>query len=280
MTNRSIVQCLTKRGFVLDAFAEDAITREIQQSGEYDSNTLDALVEILQVIQPQTALDVGANIGNHSVLIAQYVKRLIAFEPVPFIYAVLKQNLAHQSLSHAQAVPLALSDDNATHTLHILNNGNLGTSSLEVNENVAESIDIQTVIGDEWLATHTHQPAVDFIKMDVEGHEVSALLGLQKTILKHQPLLLLEWKSAAMKARFFDEKLFQALFNGYQCFALSYTTNKKAHPKTFIGKIQWLVAKLKGKQWCLQPFVPQQHYANVFFVPQRHLVALEKYLPK
>ena len=56
----------TKRGFCLHAFDGDSITNEVKKYGEYDSNTLNSLEEILEKIKPNISLDIGANIGNHT----------------------------------------------------------------------------------------------------------------------------------------------------------------------------------------------------------------------
>jgi FkbM family methyltransferase len=269
MTLRQIKRLTTKRNFQLDVFVSDTITQEIESKGEYDSNTLDSLVDILTEIRPNIALDVGANIGNHSVLIAQHVKQLIAFEPLTFIHEVLQANLKNNQLSHAQAYPLALSDKKTTNAIHILNNGNLGSSSLEFNDNVAESIEINTVVADDFLESLNIQQSIDFIKMDVEGHEVSAILGMQNIIQSHQPLMLLEWKSQDMIKRFHEYKLFNTIFKDYECLALSYTTSKKVHAKNFRGAFNRLFQKIKGKRWCFTNFNSYQSYANVYFVPKR-----------
>lgn len=70
MKKLKVIQLKTLRGFSLKAFEGDAITKEVQKVGEYDTNALNSLVDLLSLIKPNLSLDVGANIGNHALLIA------------------------------------------------------------------------------------------------------------------------------------------------------------------------------------------------------------------
>jgi FkbM family methyltransferase len=61
----------------------------------------------------ETVLDIGANIGYLTVLMAHKVGpagRVIAFEPVPSVYARLCENLELNDLHHVQAERLAVAD--------------------------------------------------------------------------------------------------------------------------------------------------------------------------
>jgi hypothetical protein len=49
---------------------------------------------------------------------------------------------------------------------------------------------VQTIQGDDVLF---HEPRIDFIKLDIEGHEPLALRGLKKTLAKNKPLILCEF---------------------------------------------------------------------------------------
>lgn len=277
MQVRQTVQIRTKRGYLLNAFSGDSITREAQKKGEYDGNTLDSLSEVLAKIQPDLSLDVGANIGNHALVIAQHTRKLTAFEPIKFVFDVLKDNLQQNRVSNAEAVNLGLSDKEATCEIFIPQNGNLGSSSIETKTGEGERLQINTVIGDDYLAQHCPDAQVDFIKMDVEGHECSAIRGLRETISKHQPLLLLEWKSDQVAQTFIDTGMFEAMLKGYTCYSLSYTGNKKVHPTGFFGVVRRLYFKLLANGWCLSDFDPHKHYSNVYFVPARYQQVFAKF---
>jgi hypothetical protein len=51
---------------------------------------------------------------------------------------------------------------------------------------------IDCVAFDQWWADHGSAEPIAFAKLDIEGHEPEALLGMQATLQKHRPGLLLE----------------------------------------------------------------------------------------
>lgn len=270
MQTLNVLKLRTKRGFILNAFSEDSITKEVQRKGEYDSNTLNSLSDILAVIKPEASLDVGANIGNHVLVIAKFSQYVVAFEPVKFIFDVLKKNVEANSLDNVTPVNLGLSDKDSEVEIFIPQNGNLGSSSIEAKGGEGALLQINTIIGDTYLEENFKDRHVDFIKMDVEGHEAFALIGLQAVIAKYQPLILLEWKSPNTIQTFRELDLFNKLFPEYKKYSLSYTTNKKVHANSVAGFLRRIYHKLIGSKWCLSRFDDTKYYTNVYFVPLRY----------
>lgn len=269
MKNQKTIQIKTKRGFILNAIEGDTITQAIQAKGEYDTNTLNSLTDILSQTQPRTSLDVGANIGNHAVLIAQYSQQLIAFEPVAFVYDLLQSNLKQNHLCNAFSVNKGLSNSVADREIFIPA-FNLGCSSLEVKVGDGQSLQISTAVGDEYLQEYCKNQQIDFIKMDIEGHEAAALIGLEKTIKQYQPLLLIEWKSPHTLSTFKQQNLLHRLFANYQFYSLTQTDNKKLYAKNLKGFFQRIYCKCFNKTWCLSSFDSNKTYSNVYLVPARY----------
>lgn len=263
------IKVVTKRGFTLNAIEGDTITKAIIKNGEYDENTLNSFVSILGQIKPQTSLDVGANIGNHCLLISQHSKQTIAFEPVPLIFELLKNNIVENHLKNTIPVNKALSTITATKEIYVPRL-NLGCSSLEVKVGQGVSVKIQTVLGDDYLLQNHPDAKIDFIKMDVEGHEAEALLGLENTINLHQPLLLIEWKNIHTLNMFKEQNLLKTLFSHYQFYSLTHTDNKKLYVRNLKGFLTRLYVKLFKKEWCLSNFESAKNYSNVYLVPERY----------
>jgi len=272
-----VVKLTTKRGFVLSAFEGDSITKEVQRKGEYDSITLDSLSDILAIIQPNISLDVGANIGNHVLVISKFSQRVVAFEPVKFVFDVLQANLEQNRVNNVTAVNFGLSDKNLETEIFIPRNGNLGSSSMEIKEGDGTLLKIKTIVGDAYLEQNFQNQQIDFIKMDVEGHEALALMGLQEVIAKYQPLILLEWKSLNTITSFRELDLFNKLFYGYKKYSLSYTSNKKVHANAWFGYFKRIYHKLIGTRWCLSSFDDRKNYSNVYFVPPRYQQLFDKF---
>jgi FkbM family methyltransferase len=266
---RPLVTLTTKRGKTLRAFAGDSITREIQARGEYDANILDSLADVLAVIRPEVSLDIGANIGNHTLVIADHSRRVIAFEPVDFVFQALKRNIEQNQASHVEAVNAGLSDENREAEIFIPDNANLGSSSLEMTEGQGEKFRIRTLVGDQYLAAR-HAGKIDFIKMDVEGHEAAALMGLRKTIETHQPLLLIEYKIQKTIDGFREKDLFNTLFADYAIFSITTTNSKKIHGGGMRGLLKRNYYKYFARRWVLSGFTPDRRYANIYLAPPRH----------
>ncbi|MCB5184894.1 FkbM family methyltransferase [Methylobacillus gramineus] len=276
MSHYTPVTLKTKRGKVLNAFEGDAITLEIQRKGEYDTNILNSLSEVLAVIKPEVSLDIGANIGNHALIIADFSKRLIAFEPVDFIYQILKTNLNQNHAVQVEAVNVALSDREGQAEIFIPDNANLGSSSLENFSGSGRRLEINSLIGDQFLAQH-YVGQVDFIKMDVEGHEVPALTGLEETIKTHQPLLLLEYNNKTTMDGFQDKELFTGLFAGYTVFSIMTANSKKIHGQGIVGFFKRIYYKYFAKNWVLSSFNPNLRYSNIYLVPARYMPFFEQF---
>lgn len=275
MQNHRVIQVTSLSGCVLNAFEGDAITVEIQKKGEYDKNALKSLRDILGKIRPKTSLDVGANIGNHTLVISKYSEALIAFEPVKFVFDVLQSNIELNQLKNVKAVNLGLSNNAADRNIFIPENGNLGTSSLESTNGEGDFLQIRTVVGDAYLQEHASLSQIDFIKIDVEGHEAAALTGLSKTIARDQPLLLLEWNNPETITSFKELNLFEELFAGYKACALSSTHNKKVYKRSVAGFLKRLFFKLVANRWCFSSFDAEKNYSNVYLIPKRYQATLE-----
>jgi FkbM family methyltransferase len=205
------IKITTKRGYKLNCNEGDTITKAIQANGEYDTKTLDYLTDILDKIKPNVSLDVGANIGNHAVLVAKSSQHLIAFEPVKLLYDLLRNNLIQNSPANILAVYKGLSKEYATREVFIPA-FNLGCSSLKVRVGYGEKTKIDLMIADGWLKEHYRDQQIDFIKMDIEGHEAGGLIGLEEHIRRYQPLVLLEWKSQITINVFSEQNLLPRFF--------------------------------------------------------------------
>lgn len=68
----------------------------ININGRYENSQLQLVEEFIRQKLPnakdQIVLDVGANIGNHSVFFSKFFKKVYSFEPNPITYEVLKIN--------------------------------------------------------------------------------------------------------------------------------------------------------------------------------------------
>ncbi len=156
-----------------------------------------------QVLRPGSwALDVGANIGAHTVLFAQKVSpkgAVIAFEPQRVIHELLSTNLMLNGLLNVIPRHAAAGSKEGTLMVPAVNygvEGNYGCLGLG-KYTEGEPVPIEVI-------DRLDLPACHLIKVDVEGMELEVLKGAEATIRRHKPVLYVENdredKSAALNA--------------------------------------------------------------------------------
>jgi FkbM family methyltransferase len=134
-------------------------------------------------------VDIGANIGNHSIYVGRYLspREIIVFEPNPPAIALLQINIilnGLQQVTDMRHLGLGVSDAPGNAQIWTAA-GNLGGTRL-VTDGQAGGLPL--VRGDDVLAGRR----VDFIKIDIEGMELQALAGLAATIATCRPVMFIE----------------------------------------------------------------------------------------
>ena len=177
---------------VMVSIIGDFVSDEVRAEGLYERDILFFIrdrVLTASKIADEVALDVGANIGNHSLFLSDIFERVIAFEPNPLTRTLLETNLQLNDVENVEVRPVGLSDRNMNATLRF-DPTNLGGASSETSRSVsAREAKIDLVIGDE---TVERGEQVGFVKIDVEGAEEAVLRGLEQTLRTHKPIVMLE----------------------------------------------------------------------------------------
>jgi FkbM family methyltransferase len=180
---------LAKKRRQLAIFAFDAIGININEDGVFELHELDAIFEWLAThkgsFSKSCALDLGANIGNHSLYFSDHFKKVISFEPNKRTFKLLDINadLARNIECHNYG----LSDYNGTANL-LLCQDNTGSSSISSSQtDQTEVIDVRRL--DDCVSS---DEAISLIKIDVEGHEYEAISGAKRIIEKNEPVILFE----------------------------------------------------------------------------------------
>lgn len=210
-------------GVLIQAIPNDLITKRIKQFGVYEFSLYTFLKDYLTSTSEAVCIDIGANIGNHSMTMARYGKTVHSFEPVPFIFKVLSENKAINDFSNLNLHNIALGNENSEVEMMIVNENNSGQSRISekyVGQPPGKKVIAQQVKGDDFFEK-LGLDRLDLIKIDVEGHETQALLGLMETIKKHKPLVIFEWNDLLTKQGFSDHNLFESLFNEYSLYELT-----------------------------------------------------------
>jgi FkbM family methyltransferase len=163
------------------------------------------------IIKPgMTAVDVGANIGNYTAFMAKIVGqkgKVYAFEPSPHTFKLLKKYNKNHNVTLVQA---AVGDTTGQIHLYLSDELNVDHHTYETDEE-RQRIDVPSYRLDDYLKNEK----VDFIKMDTQGSEYQALLGM-KNILQTNPnikVLMEFWPYGLKKAGTSAEELITFLHN-------------------------------------------------------------------
>ena len=142
-------------------------------------------------IKQNEILDIGANIGNHSLFFLKFLNcnKVHSFEPVKDNLKLLKQNTKTYTDKNI-IYNIALSNKNGNTTLYNSQMHNNGGFSLHNYSNgssfvVEDSINIRTL--DSYNLNN-----ISMIKIDVENHENEVLDGGRETILRNKPIIFIE----------------------------------------------------------------------------------------
>lgn len=167
---------------------EDHIGRILKSSGVfYEIQLLERAIALFG--KPKVVLDIGANIGNHSLFWSTiFGAKVISIEANPDVYAILQRNIQANGLSSSViAHNVACGEAERQVSLEQPRSGNIGTGRIIdcVGGNPPGENVLQRTV-DAILETETPDwtKAIDLVKIDVEGYEYQVLQGA-KSILKN-----------------------------------------------------------------------------------------------
>lgn len=172
-----------KAQFFVKDFEELRIVETVFANGDRDESNI--LSPLLQMLQPgDTAYDIGANIGIHTIFMAKNVGekgRVIAIEPENGSYRGLMQNIRLNGLNNVIPICVALGDRDSAGALYVMKKIGNDTASLIKSDESIFSQRIEIVRGD-FLVQKRILPKPKAVKIDVEGYEYQVIKGLQKTL--------------------------------------------------------------------------------------------------
>ena len=144
-------------------------------------------------------LDVGANIGTFSVLIARLVGsdgRVFAFEPFEQTRQLLAKNLQLNDVANIVKIQSQVISDRINSYGSRLNSKNMGATRFQENKNNSEDNNLESNFTsttlDFWIRDRSEIQSLQAIKIDVEGMEIKVIQGATELLKKYQPILYIE----------------------------------------------------------------------------------------
>ncbi|KAI0912705.1 FkbM family methyltransferase [Ustulina deusta] len=148
------------------------IYKEIFEDGCYDVSNLS---------EAPFVIDVGANIGMFSLYLKQKFpsSKILAFEPAPETYNILRRNLELHNISDVEAFPWGLASEESIQQLtYFPNLPEHGREVAKQGFGGAQQVDVKIERLSNILNSHPEFTRIDFLKIDVEGAELEVLRGL------------------------------------------------------------------------------------------------------
>jgi FkbM family methyltransferase len=153
-----------------------------------------------RIIKPGfTCVDVGANIGINALFMGRCCPggRVFAYEPFGSIYHVLERNIEHNGLTNVTAINKGLSDSTSSlemvTDMRFVGGAHVAETSFAniQNDNYALSV-AQFARLDDQMREHGVR-RIDFMKIDVEGHELKVLDGAEPFLRDEDLQLTIEF---------------------------------------------------------------------------------------
>ena len=161
--------------FCLPNYTQDLIQNHIISQNDYfEGKILRKLDKFIP--EGATILDIGANIGNHTVYWAMQdkIKKVYSFEPLKETFDMLEKNIEINDLEEkVKLFNIGLSDEESSTRISHFDKTNIGGTSIE------KTADGSLVVN--------KLDNIKIIKIDVEGHEIKVLNGAKDTFLKYKP---------------------------------------------------------------------------------------------
>jgi FkbM family methyltransferase len=179
-------------------FSFDHVGLTINLQGRYENDELILLENFikhkLSNSTESAALDIGANIGNHSIFLSNYFYKTFSFEPNPITFDVLTINSKYAvENKNIYLFNFGLSDKKNSLPFQI-DSTNMGGSRVITNKNKSKNLNKQIIIelkkADD--LEFLRKEKISLIKIDVEGHELSVLKGAENIIKENAPVILFE----------------------------------------------------------------------------------------
>jgi FkbM family methyltransferase len=177
----------TRHGLMAYNINDTYVGRSFDCYGEFSRGEM---LLFAQIVTPNSlVIDVGANIGAHTLFLAQAVGPrgfVVAIEPQRAVYQLLCTNLALNEVGNVRAIHAAAGQAQGQAHIPVYDYakpGNFG--GVELTDEGGELVEVMSI-------DSLQLPACQLLKIDVEGQEHAVIAGATETIARFKPVLYVE----------------------------------------------------------------------------------------
>ena len=198
-------------------------------------------------------MDIGANVGHHSIFLSKFASQVLAFEPYPKVNMQFKKQIAHNNISNIQIFETGLSDRRETLNYYAPTGNNEGIGSFDessIGKGNTSYGKLELQEGDQVIESDSWKN-IKLIKIDVEGFEKKVIKGLSRTIEEERPVIVCEITYGQQLSFVSIEELSSYLPQNYEI--LTFNTRKldgsKDKRKGSLAKRSGFYELISLKQW-------------------------------
>ncbi len=253
-----------------------SIDKHVMAEGYFEAGVLEILEEICRKTgRTKRMIDIGANIGNHTVGLAHVFDRIESVEPHPILFKILEANTLGNNLLNVTRHNVGLASEDTSGTLvesateHGLSRVRERSQLLpEVFGLSAEQFGtehkVELVSADEFVRQFSSDLNQTFIKIDVEGMEEEIMLALRSIFHEFKPLVGFEWFTRS------QPKLAEFVLNsdGYELWGVRVHDKGRNYLKRAVALV------FSGRFYTLEKLDPKNLddvYPLAFMVPKDNL---------
>ena len=197
ITNKFISDVYSRYGTVSYLVTDGPIGDSFKNYGEWAQKEIEVILEFIR--SGDTVIDVGANIGAHTLAFSNKVGlqgKVISFEPQAELFKLLSRNVVQNNAAdHVTLFNNGLDFENSTISIPKLNisqRSNYAGISLEKFVENSHNKDKESTSVKLIKLDDLNLEKVNLIKIDVEGMENRVIAGAVSTITRHKPNLFVE----------------------------------------------------------------------------------------
>ena len=193
-----------------------------------------------------TFLDIGANIGTTSIYARKQLKnregnKIIAFEPVPPIFRLLRANCILNGYDDIVCENYAVSSKKGNLKFNLQDGNFGGSNAIGENDETIETYEVRAITLDEYAGSANLTPeSIFFVWIDVEGFEPDVIEGGKKIIRSAGVPIYIEYNPSIYKRRGVFENAVESWKNLFSYFIVpTFMNNEKMQNGIFeIGQLE------------------------------------------
>jgi FkbM family methyltransferase len=226
---QGFVICPTLFDVKLLVSTSDFVGNNVYTTGLYDSGLIWFLKEYLH--NGDVFWDVGAYIGDTTCIASRFVGNkgwVHAFEPSPYNYKMLCENIRMNNLKNVKSYKTALGSEKSVANIFLRSTSNRGADSLVPLKIEEQDYEITPITSIDILLKNPQMKCPSLIKIDVEGYELEVLKGARNLLNSSQaPILTLEYIMRLPRADYNVKEIYDFIknLNSYYIYELKSEAN-------------------------------------------------------